>query len=76
VKQFRALDAARLRDALVGVFEKRNQHLLPDHLPPPPKDWAVSYRKLAREVGVESDLAAAYEEARAFLDPVLIGKVS
>jgi hypothetical protein len=30
VKQFTALDAARLRAALIGMFEGRRQHLLPD----------------------------------------------
>jgi hypothetical protein len=76
VKQFMELDAGRLRSALVGVFEKRNRHPLPEHLPSPPKEWAVPYRKLAREVGVEPDLGAAYDEARVFIDPVLSGKVS
>ena len=34
VKQFMVLDAARLRRALVGVFEGRRQQGLPDRLPP------------------------------------------
>ena len=38
VKQFMMLDAARLRRALVGVFEGRGQHVLPDRLPPPPTE--------------------------------------
>jgi hypothetical protein len=56
VKQLMVLDAARLRSALVGVFEGRRQQGLPDRLPPPPTDWAVPYRNLAKEVGVDPDL--------------------
>jgi len=63
------LDAARLRSALVGVFEGRRQQGLPDRLPPPPTNWAVPYRKLVKEVG--ADLRAGYADAAALLDPVL-----
>lgn len=71
VKQFMVLDAARLRSALVGIFEGRRQHGLPHRLPPPPTEWAIPYRRLAKEVGVESDLQAGYAQAAALLDPVL-----
>jgi len=76
VKQFMVLDAARLRMALVGVFEGRRQHVLPDRLPPPPTEWAVPYRKLAKEVGVDPNLRGGYAEAAAFLDPVLAGRTA
>jgi len=69
VKQSMVLDASRLRMALVGVFEKRRQHQLPGRLPPPPRDWVVPYRKMATEVGVNSDLRTGYAEAAALLDP-------
>jgi nucleotidyltransferase AbiEii toxin of type IV toxin-antitoxin system len=39
VKQLMVLDAARLRSALVGVFEGRRQQDLPDRFRPPPTDW-------------------------------------
>jgi hypothetical protein len=73
VKQLMELDAARLRAALVGVFEKRRQQALPDRLPSPPRDWAVPYRKLANEVGISPELRTGYLEATALLDPVLTG---
>lgn len=76
VKQFMALDAARLRNALVGVFEGRRQHGLPDRLPPPPTEWDVPYRKLAKEVGLDPDLRAGYAQAAALLDPVLAGRAA
>jgi hypothetical protein len=74
VKQLMAVDAARLRSALVGVFEGRRQHGLPSRLPAPPTEWTVPYRKLAREVGIDPDLRAGYAHAAAFLDPVLAGR--
>ncbi|MGA7871378.1 MAG: nucleotidyl transferase AbiEii/AbiGii toxin family protein [Candidatus Binatus sp.] len=76
VKQFMVLDAARLRTALVGVFEGRRQHGLPDRFPPPPPEWAVPYRKLANEVGLDPDLRQGHAQAAALLDPVLAGRAA
>jgi hypothetical protein len=76
VKQLMVLDAARLRSALVGVFEGRPQQGLPDRLPPPPTDWAVPYQKLAKEVGIDPDLRAGYAEAAALLDPALADRAT
>jgi hypothetical protein len=76
VKQSMVLNADRLRMALVGVFEKRRQHPLPDRLPPPPRQWVVPYRKMATEVGINSDLGTGYAEAAALLDPVLAGRAT
>ena len=76
VKQFMVLNAARLRSALVGVFEARRQHGLPNRLPPPPTEWAVPYRKLAGEVGLDPDLRAGYAQAAELLDPVLAGRAA
>ncbi len=69
-----SLDAKRLRRALVGVFEGRRRHGLPNQLPPPPADWAVPYRKLAREVDIDPDLRSGYMQAAELLDPVLAGR--
>jgi hypothetical protein len=76
VKHFMVLDAARLRSALVGVFDGRRQHVLPDRLPSPPTEWAVPYRKLAKEVGLDPDLRAGYAQAAELLDPVLAGRAA
>lgn len=73
VKQFISLDARRLRAALVGTFEGRRQHPLPASLPRPPADWAVPYRKLASEVGIDPNFATGHAEAAALLNPVLGG---
>jgi hypothetical protein len=56
VKQLMVLDATLLRAALIGVFGERLQHPLTGRLPPPPREWAVPYRKLANEVSISPDL--------------------
>jgi hypothetical protein len=73
VKRSMALHADSLRAALVGVFDKRHQQPLPNKLPPPPRDWAVPYRKLANDVGIVPELRSGYIEAVALLDPILAG---
>ena len=73
IKQTTALDGARLHAALRGTFEGRRQHPLPASLPPLPAGWSVSYRKLALDVGLDTQLAAGHREAAALLDPILAG---
>lgn len=73
VKQSMRLDAARLRAALVGIFEARKLQELPEALPPPPSEWKVPYGKLASEVGINPDLDAGHQEAGDFLDEILGG---
>ena len=65
--------AGRLRRALETTFSTRDTHSLPSALPPPPSEWRTPYRTMAREVGLDPDVSAGYEQARRFLDPVLAG---
>lgn len=65
VKQFLGLDGGCLQAALVGTFEARCQQQLPARFPRPPADWAVPYRKLAREVGIDQDLVNGHGKAAA-----------
>lgn len=74
VKQTMQLDAKRLRAALVGVFEGREQQALPEAFPPPPSEWKVPYEKLAKEVGIDPDVVAGPGEARNLLDEILGGR--
>lgn len=68
--------AGRLTDSLRATFDARDTHPLPQALPPPPPAWRVAYRNMAAEVGLDPELSAGYEQARAFLDPILSGTVS
>lgn len=67
------IEASALQAALTTTFEARNRQSLPTDLPEPPPGWTEPYRRLAEEVGIEPDLAAAFDRAAAFLDPVLAG---
>ncbi len=69
------LNAGRLRQALKSIFVARGSHPLPTVLPPPPPLWRTSYRKTATEAGLDVDMAAGYEQAKTFLDPVLSGTI-
>lgn len=69
-----SLEAAAVREALKHTFETRARQALPASLPAPPPEWAPDYGRLAEEVGLEPDLAAAFERAAVFLDPVLSGE--
>ncbi len=60
--------------ALEVTFKSRGRQVLPASLPPPPSDWAVAYRKHAREVGIDPDVVVGHSEAAALLDPILAGQ--
>ncbi len=65
-------DNLTLHRALQMTFDARQTHPLPDHLPPPPANWAGPYRRLARETGLPySSLQEGWDAARIFLQPVL-----
>ena len=75
IGRMRTMDGAMLRKALRATFEARGTHPLPLALPDPPASWATSFRKLAREVGMESEvLGDATALARRFLEPILRGR--
>jgi Nucleotidyl transferase AbiEii toxin, Type IV TA system len=67
------LDAAALRAAIGVTFTSRGTHHPPPSLPPPPQDWRIPYRQLARDVGIAESLDAGHTTAVALLDPILDG---
>ena len=71
----RNMRASTLRTALRATFEARRTHPMPPVLPSPPASWAVPYRRLAREVGLETaSLDKGVDLAQRFLDPILSGR--
>jgi len=70
------INAAGLRESLERTFERRGRQALPDALPTPPPDWKQPFRRLAADVGLDTDLDAAFSKATDFLDPVLGGLAS
>lgn len=68
--------AGSLRYQIESTFEGRETHVCPVSLPTPPEAWAIPYRVLAVETGLDPVLATAFLLARGFLDPVLSGDVT
>jgi hypothetical protein len=62
------LDRRRVVNALHLTFARRGTHALPASLSAPPEYWQTSFRALAEECGLETDIAAVFENVRAFFD--------
>jgi hypothetical protein len=71
VLQNERLDAVLLKDVIRRVFDRRATHPVPDRLPPPPRELAVSYRREAVRVGLPTNLDDVHRLLGAWLDPVL-----
>lgn len=63
-----------LRTAIQATFTAQGAREPPPSLPAPPPSWALTFRKLAEEVGLHcTTLAEADQAAKRFLDPILGG---
>jgi hypothetical protein len=71
MSELASFDYDQLREAIVRTFSERGTHELPTSLPAPSADWALPYRVLATEVGLDRDLSAGHRLAAEFLDPVV-----
>jgi len=65
------LDRRRVAGALQLTFARRETHALPPSLSAPPEDWQTSFKALAEECGLDSNITAVFENVRAFLESVL-----
>jgi hypothetical protein len=65
------VDVVLLKDVIRRVFGRRATHPVPDRLPPPPRELAVSYRREAERVGLPTNLDDVHRRLSAWLDPVL-----
>ncbi len=54
-------DLEKLWHALKMTFERRKTHPIPEFLSPPPKEWAVQFSVLARDVGIETDYSVVFK---------------
>ena len=67
------LDRRRVIDALHLTFDRRGTHALPTSLSVPPSEWQTPFRALAEECGLQTDIAAVFDNVREFLENVLVG---
>ena len=65
------LDRQRILDALHLTFERRETHPLPAVLDAPPSEWTIPFQALAKECGMQPDLAAAFERVGKFYEEAL-----
>lgn len=68
------VDASLLRTTIQRVFHLRATHIVPERLPPPPRELAVSYRREAELVGLPPELDEVHQLLADWLDPVLQGR--
>ncbi len=64
--QSNELDRSRLRAALEATFMRRETHSLPAEFPDPPLHWEKPFQHLAKEVGLDENLAAGVNIVRRF----------
>ncbi len=71
VRQHARVEAKRLKDAIQRTFACRGTHPIPEHLPQPPPELAIAYRREAEVVGVVTSLEEVHKLAVQWLNPVL-----
>lgn len=69
------LDRRRVVNALHLTFARRGTHAVPASLSAPPEDWQPSFRALAEECGIDTNITAAFNNVRAFFENVLTGNI-
>jgi hypothetical protein len=73
IVEARSLDGRRLRAALERTFARRGTHPIPETLPAPPRQWAVSFGALAAQAKVAPVLAKGFDRVLSCLRPILQG---
>ena len=70
------LDRRKVIDALHLTFDRRGTHALPTSLSVPPLEWQTPLWALAEECGLQTDIAAVFDNVREFLENVLVGGIA
>lgn len=69
------LDVGGVRAALAATFDTRHTHPLPEHLLPPPDDWAIDFPGMAEEAGLSTtEHLAAYATLSEYWELNMLGK--
>jgi Nucleotidyl transferase AbiEii toxin, Type IV TA system len=69
------LDRQRVANALHLTFARRATHALPANLSAPPEDWQTPFRALAKECGLDLDIATVFESVRKFFENAVKGSI-
>lgn len=53
------------------VFEKRDTHLLPQQLEPPPAEWQIQFLTLATECNLSEDMQMSFKQISKFYSDLI-----
>ena len=56
-----------LRTAIGKIFEYRGTHGIPKTISPPPANWKSKFSKIAKECGLDGDIAKTFAQVEAFI---------
>ena len=62
----REMTTERIRAAVEATFTRRNTHVPPAEVPPPPSEWAKPFAVLATECGMEHTAESAHSRVGSF----------
>ncbi len=65
------VEGAPCREAMDGIFSRRDTHPLPERLPTPPSAWTGPWKRLCEGLPVPADLEGGYSLASKLVNPVL-----
>jgi hypothetical protein len=70
------IDAEKLAEAIVVIFNRRAEHAAPSDVPAPPNEWATPWQRLARDVPATDDIAEGFATAVALFAPILSAAIT
>lgn len=73
IHRYECVEGGALAQTIQRVFARRATHAIPERLPAPPRELAVSYRREADQIGLDRTLDKAYEILADWLNPMLDG---
>jgi hypothetical protein len=62
----KSLKSARVLEAVVKTFARRNTHPVPDTLEPPPASWTERFITMAKECNISPDISATFSSLQGY----------
>lgn len=60
-----------LKMVIGKVFEYRATHKIPESINPPPSNWEPKFNRMAKECGLDGDIAKAVEQVETFIRKII-----